>query len=217
MKDRKKRIRSGTSCNHGAHSKKPKLQVRATCRLSSQIHLVGYKSKQYPVDLAVSKKLEGSSTLPPALQSDDLESLTSSWEAFLWSTAIIIENRADPFFIVEEVKFLRELAGTRGAYHYTRGRMLNSRYESAFWTAAAAGYEQELGMALFEERAAKTAQRGYAVMPGFEIFVRALDYDLQSLDYPEALPGKWLGDFPQLMHYTASGEDKLQAEDDQAL
>lgn len=80
-----------------------------------------------------------------------------------------------------------------------------------------AAYEQELGTALFRERAAELADGGFAVLSELGDFAQAPRDIPRSLDYPVARPGKPFEGFVQFVHSAFLGENELQAEHNQAL
>lgn len=90
----------------------------ADCVLKS--YSVGCESRQYPADVAVSMELKRSSRLPLVLRDDHLESLTFYLVALFWSTFTPNEHPTNVFFIVEELRYLREAVRLCSAYQYIR-------------------------------------------------------------------------------------------------
>lgn len=78
-------------------------------------------------------------------------------------------------------------------------------------------YQNGLSAAVFAERAAETAYRGYMILTGFQTVSQAPGNSLQSADYPDTLSQQRFGAFLEFMLSTIERENGLQREESRAF
>lgn len=91
------------------------------------------------------------SRLPQATLDKDFDSRKSCLVALLRSAFILEERRANLFFPVSEVKFLREPVLVCGAYQYVKEHVVASWDETGFRRTTASMYRHRLGAMFLAE------------------------------------------------------------------
>lgn len=152
-----------------------------------------------------------------ALREEQQGSRRSSLVAFLQIAFIRRIHRANLLFLVQEVKFLRDIVWPRGAFKLAKELNPEDQGESSCSRTTAARYRDVFSDAFFAKRSAEIWHRGYAILPGFETFASAPADVLQAMSYPVSVSKKSFGEFLRLMHSYFPREEALKKEGSRKL